>query len=176
MEKIELLKSVGRKISINSEITEKTSKKVNDLLMKYDLESTEPILLHINTVGGNTFDTMSIIGVMKIIDSPVFTYVSGIAFSAGAFLLASGSKGFRFANKGSKIMIHNAFTDVNLDNLGKDVKKKSDKYISDSTNDIIDILSSTTGQKKSFIRSKMEKETYFNASEGLKYGFVDAII
>ena len=176
MKTIKILKSVNRIISINEEITEKTSKKVNDLLMKYESDNIAPILLHINTVGGSTIDAMSIMGVMKIINSPVYTYVSGKAFSAGAFLLASGDKGYRFANKGSKIMIHNAYTDVNLDNLEKDVKKKSDKYINDSTNDIIDILSSTTFQKKSFIKTRMEKETYFNAAEGLKYGFVDAII
>jgi len=73
-------------------------------------------------------------------------------------------------------MIHNAYTNVNIAELEKDVKRKSDKYISDSTIDIIDILSSTTGQKKSIIKKRMEKETYFNASEALKYGFVDAII
>lgn len=176
MKPVELLKSVDRIISINEEITEKTSKKVNDYLMKYESINIAPILLHINTVGGNAIDTMSIIGVMKIINSPVFTYNSGKAFSAGAFLLASGCKGFRFANKGSKIMIHNAFNNVKIDELEKDVKRKSDKYINDSTIDIIDILSSTTGQKKSIIKKRMEKETYFNASEALKYGFVDAII
>jgi len=85
MKPIEIIKSVDRIISINGEITEKTSKKVNDLLMKYDLFDNVPILLHLNTFGGNTIDTMSIIGVMKIIHSPVYTYVSGQAFSAGHF-------------------------------------------------------------------------------------------
>ncbi len=140
------------------------------------LESEDPnkdIHLYINSPGGSVSAGFAIYDTMNYIKSDVSTICIGMAASMGAFLLAGGAKGKRYALPNSEIMIHQPSggakgqaTDINIvaDNINK-IKKK-----------INTILSENTGQSYETIERDTDRDNYMSAEESLEYGIIDKII
>lgn len=140
------------------------------------LDSQDPgkdISLYINSPGGSVSDALAIYDTMKYIKSDVQTISVGLAASAAAFLLSSGTKGKRFVLPHGKVMIHQPssgtrgkVTDMEID-LEESIKIK--KLLEE-------LIAKNTGQKASRIHQDMERDYYMTAEEAKAYGIVDDVI
>lgn len=164
-----------RVIWINSEITTEVASTISSILFMLNEEDpNEKISMWINSPGGDVYGFYTIYDMMQLIEAPVETICLGKAFSAGALLLAAGSKGKRFATPNARIMIHQ----VQIDGVGGtgtelEIEAKEVKILKDS---LVDILAAHTGQKKRTISKDMEHDKFFSAKDAVKYGLIDNIL
>lgn len=140
------------------------------------LEAEDPdkdINLYINSPGGSITAGMAIFDTMQYIKSDVCTICIGMAASMGAFLLAAGTKGKRYALPNSEIMIHQPLggfqgqvTDISIhaERMLK-IKKTLNR-----------ILSERTGQSLETIERDVERDYFMTAGEAMKYGLIDEIM
>jgi len=140
------------------------------------LEADDPdkdIHLYINSPGGSITAGFAIFDTMQYIKPDVNTICVGMAASMGAFLLAAGAKGKRFALPNSEVMIHQPLggtrgqaTDIMIhaERIVK-MKEKLNK-----------ILSERTGQSFEVISKDTERDNFLSAEEALEYGLVDKVI
>lgn len=163
-----------RIIFLGSEIDEQTSNiLVAQLLFLDSQDSTKDISIYINSPGGSVYDAFAIYDTMQYIKSDVQTIVVGMAASAAAFLLSSGTKGKRFALPNSKIMIHQPssgtrgkVTDMEIV-LEESLKLKKQ---------LEQIIADNTGQKVTKVHQDMERDYYMTSTEAKNYGLVDNVI
>ncbi len=140
------------------------------------LESENPdkdISLYINSPGGSVSAGMSIFDTMNFIKPDVSTLCMGMAASMGAFLLAAGANGKRFALPNSKIMIHQPLggaqgqaTDIEIH--AREILKTREQ--------LNRILVERTGQSMKKIQADTERDYYMSAAEAKAYGLVDEVI
>jgi ATP-dependent Clp protease, protease subunit len=140
------------------------------------LESENPdkdISLYINSPGGSVSAGMAIYDTMNFIKPSVSTLCIGMAASMGAFLLAAGEKGKRFALPNSKIMIHQPLggmqgqaTDIEIH--AKDILKTKAT--------LNKILAERTGQPLDKIERDTDRDYFLEADEAKNYGLVDQVI
>lgn len=140
------------------------------------LESENPdkdISFYINSPGGSVSAGMAIFDTMQFIKPQVSTTCMGMAASMGAFLLAAGAKGKRFALPNAKIMIHQPSggaqgqaTDIEI----------SAREILKTREALNRILADRTGQSLEKIQLDTERDYYMSATEAQTYGLVDQVI
>lgn len=140
------------------------------------LESEDPkkdINLYINSPGGSVTAGMAIYDTMNYIKCDVSTTCIGLAASMGAFLLAGGTKGKRFALPNAEVMIHQPSggakgqaTDIKIvaENILKTKKKLNE------------ILAANTGKPLDIIEIDTERDHYMGAEEAKTYGIIDSVI
>ena len=140
------------------------------------LEAEDPskdIHLYINSPGGSVSAGFAIYDTMKYIKCDVSTICIGMAASMGAFLLAGGTKGKRFALPNSEIMIHQPSggargqaTEIKIvaENILKTKKKLNE------------ILAANTGRSIEEIERDTERDKYMSAEEAKAYGLIDEIL
>ena len=163
-----------RIIFLGEEVNEVTaSLTVAQLLF---LESEDPgkdIHLYINSPGGVVTAGMAIYDTMQYIKCDVSTICMGMAASMGAFLLAGGAKGKRFALPNAEIMIHQPSggaqgqaTEIQIaaENILKTKKKLNQ------------ILADNTGKPYEVVAADTERDHWLDAQEALDYGLIDGII
>ena len=140
------------------------------------LEARDPhkdIALYINSPGGSVTDGMAIFDTMNYIKCDVSTISIGLSASMGAFLLAAGAKGKRYALPNSEIMIHQPLggaqgqaSDIEIQaNHIKRIKEKMNRYPAEMR-----------GQDISVIERDTDRDNFMSAEEALAYGIVDKII
>ena len=166
-----------RVIMIGDSITDSLANSVVLQLLLLDSKDNKRITVYINSPGGSVTAGMAIIDTMNYIKSEVMTVCVGCAASMGALLLASGTKGKRYALPNSRIMIHEPLqtfsspitmstTDQEIDtNLLKDMRRQC-----------IDILVEATGQKRTKVKRDCERDKWLTAKDAEDYGIVDSII
>jgi len=145
------------------------------------LEGQDPdkdISLYINSPGGSISAGMAIHDTMQYIKCDVSTICMGMAASMGAFLLASGTKGKRFALPNAEIMIHQPLIGGQgggLSGQTTDIKIHAEHmvYIRDKMNHM---LSEYTGQPLEKIQLDTERDNYMTALEAKEYGLIDEVI
>lgn len=140
------------------------------------LEGQDPdkdIFLYINSPGGSVTDGMAIFDTMQYIKCDVSTICMGMAASMGAFLLASGTKGKRFALPNSEIMIHQPSAGTNGQVTDIEIHTKRLLFIKERMNLI---LAERTGQSIETIRHDTERDNFMTAEEAVAYGLVDKIM
>lgn len=140
------------------------------------LESQDPekeIQLYINSPGGSITAGMAIYDTMQYIKSDVSTICVGMAASMGAFLLAAGAKGKRFALPNSDILIHQPLGGAR--GQATDIKIHAEHIIAVRTR-INTILSQITGKPLDAIERDTERDNFMTAEEAVSYGLVDKII
>lgn len=140
------------------------------------LEGQDPekdIALYINSPGGVITDGMAIYDTMQYIKCDVSTICIGMAASMGAFLLAAGAKGKRFALPNSEIMIHQPSggakgqaTDISI----------HANHILRTKKRLNEILSERTGQPLEVVERDTERDNFLTAQEALEYGLIDKVI
>ena len=143
------------------------------------LESEDPdreIHLYINSPGGSITDGMAIVDTINYIKCPVSTICVGLAASMGAVLLASGTKGKRYATPNAEILIHQPLiAGGGLSGQTTEIKIHADHMV--KTRDKLNkILSERTGQDLATIEKDTERDNYMTAEEALKYGLIDGIM
>ena len=140
------------------------------------LESEDPskdISLYINSPGGSVSAGFGIYDTMNYIKCDVSTICVGMAASMGAFLLAGGTKGKRFALPNSTIMIHQP--SGGAQGQASDIKIVADKII-DTRRKLNEHLAANTGQPLSVIEVDTERDHYMSAEEAKAYGLIDDVI
>ena len=163
-----------RIIFLGEEVNETTASLVIAQLLF--LESEDPskdIQLYINSPGGMVTSGLAIYDTMQYIKCDVSTICLGMAASMGAFLLAGGTKGKRFALPNSEIMIHQPSggakgqaTEIEIaaENILKTKKKLNE------------ILAANTGKSVEQVTLDTERDHYLSAEEAKAYGLIDEVI
>ena len=145
------------------------------------LESEDPdreIYLYINSPGGSITDGMAIVDTINYIKCPVTTICVGLAASMGAVLLASGTKGKRYATPNAEILIHQPLIGGNgggLSGQTTEIKIHADHMVK-TREKLNRLLSERTGQDLATIERDTERDNYMTAEEALKYGLIDGIM
>ena len=145
------------------------------------LEGQDPekdISFYINSPGGSITDGMAIHDTMKYIKCDVSTICMGMAASMGAFLLASGTKGKRFALPNSEIMIHQPLIGGQgggLSGQATDIKIHAD-HIVRTREKMNRMLSEYTGQPLEKVELDTERDNFLSAQEAKEYGLIDEVI
>lgn len=140
------------------------------------LEADDPdkdISLYINSPGGSITAGMAIYDTMQFIKPDVSTICVGMAASMGAFLLAAGAKGKRYALPNSEVMIHQPLGGAR--GQVTDVKIQAERLIK-TRETLNQLLSEKTGQPLETIERDTERDNFMTAEEALAYGLVDKVI
>ncbi|MBO4535537.1 MAG: ATP-dependent Clp endopeptidase proteolytic subunit ClpP [Clostridia bacterium] len=139
------------------------------------LESQDPdkdVYMYINSPGGNVMDGMAIYDTMQYIKCDVATICVGLAASMGAFLLASGTKGKRFALPHSQIMIHQVLGGYSGQATDIQIHAKNIQRIKEMMNGL---LADFTGKSVDQITADTERDNYMTADEAVEYGLIDRV-
>ena len=136
-------------------------------------DSEKDINLYINSPGGSITAGMAIYDTMQYIKPDVSTICVGMAASMGAFLLAAGAKGKRFALPNSEVMIHQPLGGAEGQATDIEIRAKRILRMRDKLNAI---LSERTGQPLSRIEKDTDRDFFMTAEEAKEYGIVDQVI
>ena len=140
------------------------------------LDAQDPdknIYLYINSPGGSVSAGLAIFDTMNFINADVQTIVIGMAASMGAFLLAAGEKGKRYALPNAEVMIHQPLGGAQGQATEIEIAAKHILKTRDTLNKI---LAERTGQTLKVIARDTDRDNYMSAEEAVKYGLVDAIM
>jgi len=146
---------------------------VAQLLYLEGLDATKDIALYINSPGGSVTDGMAIFDTMNYIKCDVSTICMGMAASMGAFLLAAGAKGKRYALPNSDIMIHQPSGGAK--GQATDIMIHAD-HIVQMKKRLNTILSENTGQPFDVIARDTERDNFMTAQQALEYGLIDKVL
>ena len=139
------------------------------------LEAQDPdkdISLYIDSPGGSVYAGLSIYDTMQFIKPDVSTICLGMAASMGAFLLAAGAKGKRFALPNSRIMIHQPSGGTN--GTAADIEIQA-KEILELRSRLNTILSEHTGQSIEKIAVDTERDNFMSSAQAVEYGIIDGV-
>ncbi|MEW5892094.1 MAG: ATP-dependent Clp endopeptidase proteolytic subunit ClpP [Pseudomonadota bacterium] len=140
------------------------------------LESENPdkdIFLYINSPGGSVTAGMGIYDTMQFIKPDVSTLCIGQAASMGAFLLAAGAKGKRFALPNSRVMIHQPLGGFQGQASDIEIHAKEILYLRSRLNEM---LAKHTGQPLETIERDTDRDFFMGAEDGVKYGLIDKVL
>ena len=164
-----------RIIFLGEEVNETTASLVVAQLLF--LESEDPnkdIHLYINSPGGMVTAGLAIYDTMQYIKCDVSTICIGLAASMGAFLLAGGAKGKRYALPNAEIMIHQPLGGLPGHNQATDMKIATDNIL--RTKERLNrILSANTGKSMEEIERDTDRNNWMTADQALEYGLIDHI-
>jgi ATP-dependent Clp protease protease subunit len=139
------------------------------------LESENPdkeIALYINSPGGSVYAGMAIYDTMQFIKPDVSTICVGMAASMGAFLLAGGAKGKRYALPNSRILIHQPSGGSQGQASDIEIQAREILYLRERINRI---LSDRTGQPVERIARDTDRDNFMSANDAVSYGLIDKI-
>ena len=163
-----------RIIFLSDEVNDQTASLViAQLLFLESEDTTKDISLYINSPGGSVSAGLGIYDTMKYIKCDVSTICVGMAASMGAFLLAGGTKGKRYALPNSEIMIHQPLGGTQ--GQATDIKIHADHIIRTRAR-LNQMLSEATGKPLEIIEQDTERDNFLSAQEALDYGLIDHIM
>ena len=163
-----------RIIFLSDEVNDVTASLVVAQLLFLDAEDPgKDIFLYINSPGGSVTAGMAIFDTMQYIKSDVSTLCVGMAASMGAFLLAAGAKGKRFALPNSTVMIHQPLGGAQ--GQASDIKIHAE-YILKIKDKLNRILSERTGKPLEQIEKDTDRDNFLSADEAKEYGLVDEVM
>ena len=163
-----------RKVKLIGEINAETARSIVSQLEYLDGKGDDDIHLIINSPGGTVSDGMMIYDAIKYgIHCDVRTVSTGVAASMGAFLLAAGTKGKRYAMPNAEVMIHQPLGGVQ--GQATDISRAAD-HIQNVKNRLASILATECGKKVEDVLHDMERDHWLTSAEALKYGIIDGII
>ena len=163
-----------RIIMLNEEVNSATaSLVVAQLLYLEGQDPNKDISLYINSPGGSVTDGMAIYDTMHCIKCEVSTICMGLAASMGAFLLAAGTKGKRYALPNADIMIHQP--SGGAQGQATDIEIHT-QHILHTKQKLNEILAKNTGQPLETIKQDTERDNFMTAQQALEYGLIDKVI
>lgn len=140
------------------------------------LESQDPekeISLYINSPGGSVTAGLAIYDTMRYITSPVSTVCMGLAASMGAFLLAAGEHGMRYALPNCQVMIHQPSGGFRGQATDIEIHAREILRLKKRLNEI---LSENTGQSYDKVAEATERDNYLTPEEAKEFGLIDRIL
>ena len=163
-----------RIIMLNDEVNNTTASLVVAQLLY--LEGQDPdkdISLYINSPGGVITAGMAIYDTMQYIKCDVSTICMGMAASMGAFLLAAGAKGKRYALPNAEIMIHQP--SGGAQGQATDIQIQAERILQ-MKKSLNTILAERTGQPYEVICKDTERDNFMTAQQAMEYGLIDKVI
>ena len=140
------------------------------------LESEDPnkdISIYINSPGGSVTAGMAIYDTMQYIKCDVSTTCIGLAASMGAFLLAGGTKGKRYALPNAEVMIHQP--SGGSKGMASDMKIVADQILKTKAT-LNKILAENTGEAIEEVERDTDRDNYMTAAEAVEYGIIDQVV
>ena len=132
------------------------------------------IHLYINSPGGSVSAGLAIYDTMQFLKAPVNTICMGMAASMGAFLLAAGRKGKRFALPHSRIMIHQPSQSGGGGTASDiEIQAKEILYLRSKLNEL---MAKHTGQSVEQVEKDTDRDRFMSADEAKEYGLIDTVI
>jgi ATP-dependent Clp protease, protease subunit len=163
-----------RIIMLGSAIDDNVSNSIVAQLLFLEAENPEKdITLYINSPGGSITSGMAIYDTMQYIKPNVSTVCIGMAASMGAFLLAAGEKGKRFALPNSEVMIHQPLGGAQGQATEIEIAARRILFLKDKLNKI---LAERTGQSLETLQRDTERDNFMTADRALEYGLIDKVI
>ena len=163
-----------RIIMLNEEVNDVSAGLIVAQLLYLEGQDPEKdICLYINSPGGSITSGMAIYDTMQYIKCDVSTICVGIAASMGAFLLAAGTKGKRFALPNSEVMIHQP--SGGAQGQATDIKIQAERILAMKKN-LNTILAERTGQSYETISKDTERDNFMSSKEAMEYGLIDKVI
>ncbi|MCI6179844.1 MAG: ATP-dependent Clp endopeptidase proteolytic subunit ClpP [Treponema porcinum] len=163
-----------RIIFVDGEINDTTADLVVAQILFLESENPDKdISIYINSPGGSVTAGLAIYDTMQYVKCPVQTICLGQAASMGAFLLAGGSKGKRYALPSSRVMIHQPWGGVEGQESDISVQAREIQRLKELT---IQHFSEHTGKSADVVAADMERDFYMTAQDALNYGIVDHVM
>ena len=163
-----------RLIFLGEEVNDVTaSLVVAQILFLESEDPTKDINLYINSPGGSVVAGMAIYDTMQYVKCDVSTICMGMAASMGAFLLAGGTKGKRYALPNAEIMIHQP--SGGAQGQASDIKIVAEQILK-TKQKLNRILAENTNQPIEVIERDTERDNYMSAEDALSYGIIDKVI
>ena len=163
-----------RIIMLSDEVNDATASiVVAQLLFLEGQDPDKDISLYINSPGGSITAGMAIYDTLQYIKCDVSTICIGMAASMGAFLLAAGAKGKRYALPNSEVMIHQPLG--GMQGQATDIKIHADRIIR-MKNTLNSILAERTGKPLEVIERDTERDNFMTAEEAKAYGLIDDVM
>lgn len=146
---------------------------VSQLLFLAAEDPEKDISLYINSPGGSITAGMAIYDTMQFIKPKVSTICIGMAASMGAFLLAAGEKGKRFALPNSEVMIHQPLGGAQGQATEIEIAAKRILFLREKLNQI---LSERTGQPLEVLQRDTDRDNFMTAERAMEYGLIDKVM
>ena len=163
-----------RIIFLGEEVTDVTANIIVAQMLFLESENPDKdIHLYINSPGGSVTAGMAIYDTMNYVKCDVSTICMGMAASMGAFLLAGGAKGKRFALPNSEIMIHQPSGGAK--GQATDIKIVAENILKTKQR-LNEILAANTGKPIEVVERDTERDNYMTAQEAMEYGIIDQVI
>ena len=155
-------------------VTEMTANLIVAQLLFLESENPEKdISFYINSPGGSVSAGMAVYDTMQFIKPDVSTLCVGQAASMGAFLLAAGAHGKRFALPNSRVMIHQPMGGFQGQASDIEIHAREILYLRGRLNDL---MAKHTGQTAEAIDRDTDRDNFLSAEESVKYGLVDKVL
>ena len=163
-----------RIVFIDGEINDTSANLVVAQILFLESENPEKdISIYINSPGGSVTAGMAIYDTMQYVKCPVQTICLGQAASMGAFLLAGGSKGKRYALPSSRVMIHQPWGGVEGQESDISIQAKEIGRLKELT---VKHFSEHTGKNEDEVRKDMERDFFMTAQDAKAYGIIDSVM
>ncbi len=162
-----------RIVFISGEIDDNVANLVVAQLLFLEAEDPDKdINIYINSPGGSITAGMAIYDTMEYIKPDVSTICVGLAASMGAFLLAAGTKGKRYALPNAEVMIHQPLGGAR--GQASDIKIQADRILK-MRKDLNTILSERTGKPYKQIEKDTDRDFFMTSQEAVEYGLIDQV-
>ncbi len=169
-----LLKS--RRIFLSDGVDGKSAQKIIRQLWYLELiEPGKPILFVINSPGGSIDSGFAIWDQVKMISSPVFTLVSGLAASMGSVLSLCAAPQRRFVTPNSRIMIHQPRISGVIQGQATDLDIQAKEMLK-TWDALVELYVHATGKPRAQIEKAMDRDTWMSAKEAQEFGLIDKIV
>ena len=156
------------------EINPETSASIVAQLLALESEDdTKPVTMYINSPGGSVHDGFAIYDVMQNLRCPVVTICVGMAASMGAFLLAAGAKGSRYAMPNSTVMIHQPLGGFQGQATDVDIHAREMLRIKERLNTM---LAENTGKSYDEVVRATERDNFLTPEQALEFGIIDRVL
>jgi len=163
-----------RVIFVGEDITAHTANIIIAQLLHLAFEDPKKdIKLYVNSPGGSVYDGLAIIDTMNYIEPDIQTIGIGLQASMGAMLLASGTKGKRFALPNSRIMIHQPSSGTKGKITDQEIMLREGIFLKKR---LAEIFAKNTGQKLETVTRDMDRDHWMSATEAKAYGIIDKIL
>jgi ATP-dependent Clp protease, protease subunit len=164
----------NRTILLGEPLEDRNSNRIcNALLVLAAEDSRADIRLLINSPGGSVPGMLAIRDCMRAIPNDVCTVNVGMAYSAGQFLLSSGTKGKRSAMPHSKVLLHQG--SAGIGGTAMDIAIQADD-LRQTRDTVLACIAEDTGQSVEQVEEDSRRDRWFTAREALDYGFIDTIV
>jgi ATP-dependent Clp protease protease subunit len=154
-------------------VNDNMSTVVQAQLMYLDSVEKRDIKMHVDSPGGSVKSGLSMVDVMRYINSDVETINTGMAASMGSILLSSGTKGKRSSLNFSKVMIHQVSSGAQghvADNRISQMESEKYNYI------LFKMLAENSGRDFQYVLDAARRDKWLNSQEALEFGFIDEVI